>query len=153
MSPGAFGQPLPGEEPEQVAGGGGVPPRLPPQPPGRFRDQENPWDDPEGRAFARHVRDVTIPMLKDSALTMGLLSPASTGASFDVRQAVEIGASLLMGKPLVLAVEPGSHVPDGLARAADEIVEVDLKGDPEGTAATLAAVHERVLRARGEWED
>jgi hypothetical protein len=114
----------------------------------RARDMNDPWDHPEARAFDKHVREVTIPMVGDSAYGVGILSPASTGATFDVRQAVEIGAMLLMGKPLILGVEPGSHVPDGLARAADEIVEVDVAGDSEGTAAALKAAMDR-LHERG----
>lgn len=129
-------------------GGGKVPPR----PPGRFRDLTDPWDDPEGQAFAREVRDKLIPKLDSSALVMGLISKASTdGAGFDVKQALEIGACLLMGKPLVLGVMAGAHVPDGLARAANDIIEVDLE-DAQGTAAKIKEAQAR-LAERGLLSD
>lgn len=45
------------------------------------------------------------------------------GDTPDPQQALELGAILLMGKPLILVVMAGSKVPDGLARAADAIIE------------------------------
>lgn len=86
----------------------------------RPRDMRN---DPRFQRWAEDARR-GLQQLDDSAITAALITPASVN-DMDIHQALEIGASLLLGKPLLLVVVPGAKVPPGLAKAADEIVEID----------------------------
>ncbi|HJV99431.1 MAG TPA: hypothetical protein VJ617_10085 [Arthrobacter sp.] len=104
------------------------------------------WDDPDYREWEEHVRKVLIPILNDSAATINMV-PA--GAEPDVKFAVELGLSILMDKPIICLVQPGSRIPAALVRAADEIVEVDIKGDPEGSQRSIKEAFERVVRVHG----
>lgn len=59
--------------------------------------------------------------------------------------AAEIGAAILMQKPILIAALPGVEVPEKLARVADSVVEVDPT-DPTGCLAFDRAVVELVDR-------
>ena len=65
----------------------------------------------------------------------------------DPQQALEIGAILLMGKPLILIVQPGGKAPAGLVRAAEAILE--WHPDPEVMAKRVRDVLKE-QQAKGE---
>jgi hypothetical protein len=69
-----------------------------------------------------------------------------SGGEPDAKQAVEIGFMMLLDKPLIIAVTPGSVVPEKLARAADAIVEVDLLDPAAGQQAIQRAIDEILER-------
>lgn len=81
------------------------------------------WSDPEVVAYLKYANDQLRPMIDDSAYTMSIMADAEP----DAKQALEIGFTLLLGKPLMLVVQPGTKVPAGLVKAAEEIVEVDFR--------------------------
>ncbi len=114
---------------------------------GQLPPPEDPWEHPGFKAFAKRVETELVPKLEGTDSVFAMI-----GKDVDVKQAVEIGYTLLMGKPLILCVSPGSDVPAGLTRAADEIVEVDTS-DPGSAAPRLKAAMERVARRRGEWDE
>ena len=62
-------------------------------------------------------------MLLDSAATVSLVPSAE---SVDAKFAVELGLSIMLDKPLILVVAPGTRIPDRLVRVADAIVEGEL---------------------------
>lgn len=99
-------------------------------------------DDPRAREWLRQVRKGLVPKLQDSAMSMVLVT-----GEVDVKFAVELGLSILMDKPIIVAVTPGTPVPDKLVRIADEIVEFG----PDNSKAIAQAV-ERVM-ARIEAQD
>lgn len=101
-------------------------------------------EDPDYRAWEGHVREKLIPMIDDSAATISVVP----GGETDIKFAVELGLSIMMNKPIIALVERGSRIPDALARVADEIVEVDLKGNPVGAQKSITAAFERVMRSR-----
>lgn len=68
----------------------------------------------------------------------------------DVKMSVEVGAAILMDKPLILVVQSGIPVPDKIVRVADRIIEVDITGAPDDWSADLAA---RVQAAVEELDD
>jgi hypothetical protein len=103
----------------------------------------NVFDDPDFVAWAKDVRDNMVPRMINSALVVSLYPQ-----SFDVKFAVELGAALMMDKPVILSVEPGVQVPDKLVSAADEIVEYD-RSHPDRYQTALHAAMTRVLEARG----
>lgn len=95
-------------------------------------------NDPDFKQWAAQVSRGLIPKLAESAASVALISPGSV-TDVDVKHAVEIGFILLMGRPLILAVEPGVKVPAGLARAADRIVEYNPDEPERGNQRLQAA--------------
>jgi hypothetical protein len=73
------------------------------------------------RDFSRSFRTDGLPKILSSAVCMSLVS--GDGRDFDVKQATELGAMLLLDKPLILVCMPGAVIPSRLRRAADEVVE------------------------------
>lgn len=85
----------------------------------------DPWDDPQARAWAHDVESTMVPAMRDSAC----VAPMWTG-KVDVKIAVEMGAAVLLDKPIILVVKSGVHVPAKLVAVADRIVEFSGPGDP-----------------------
>lgn len=102
------------------------------------------YDDPRFRAWAEDRKARVLVHLDASAMNLAILSPPFTLDRLNVDQALEIGASLLLGKPLVLCVAAGTQCPPGLARAADEIVEMDEPVDSPSNMSRLQAAIKRV---------
>lgn len=101
-------------------------------------------EDPEVKRWLKHANKSLRPMIKSSTYTIALM----TGSDPDAKQAVEVGFMILMDKPLVLAVTPGSVIPRKLARCADAIVEVDLL-DPEFSQRVIREAIESLEAERG----
>lgn len=79
---------------------------------------DDPFDDPEIRSFLEEADRNLRPRVETSAVGMSILN-----GKVDPKLAIELGYILLLGKPLILVVMPGTQVPDGLVRAATAIVE------------------------------
>jgi hypothetical protein len=77
--------------------------------------EDRAWAD-----YSNRFRQEVLPKLMDSAV---FLSIGTEVGDFDVRQATELGAALLMGKPILLVVPPGRTLSPQLLRAADEVVD------------------------------
>lgn len=99
-------------------------------------DYEN---DPEFIEWAKRVKRELVPKLADSACTISLVPEGEP----DVKFAVELGLSIMMDKPLILVVRPGTKVPDKLALIAADIVEVK---DWNNTLAVSLQVGEAIGR-------
>lgn len=97
----------------------------------------DPWDDPDTREWARHVREELVPKIRQSAATISLV----TSTTPDVKFAVELGMSILLDKPIIALVSPGVVVPDHMVRVADKIIEGDIS-DPTVAQRLRAAVDE-----------
>lgn len=91
------------------------------RPGGPLRD---PWQDPRAQRWLERVRTELLPMLDSSGAAVSICPPEDS--EINVQFCVELGAMILMNKPIILAVPPGRRIPDKLARVADEIVELDL---------------------------
>ncbi|GAA1742876.1 hypothetical protein GCM10009809_42090 [Isoptericola hypogeus] len=96
---------------------------------------DDPFDDPALQEWAHHVREELVPKLAGSALTVSLVPEGDP----DVKFAVELGLSILMDKPIIAIVQPGTHVPERLVRVADVILEGDLT-DPRFSDRIQAAI-------------
>lgn len=83
-------------------------------------------DDPEFKAWAKRVRTELVPMIEDTQMTVSI---CPTSDKVDVKFAVELGLSIMLDKPIVVAVPPGVAVPERLVRVADEIVELTAMDD------------------------
>ena len=96
---------------------------------------DDPFDDPDVQAWARHVREELVPKLRGSAASVSLIPRGDV----DVKFAVELGMSIMLDKPIIAIVTPGTPIPDRLARVADVILEGDLT-DPTFGDRIQAAV-------------
>lgn len=94
-------------------------------------------DTPEAKAWAKHCLDEVVPMIDASAMSVSLVPRGET----DIKFAVELGLSLMLDKPIVLVVHPGTRVPAALVSVATEIVECDLS-----TSAGRHRVAEAIAR-------
>ena len=88
---------------------------------------DNPFEDPQWKEYAAHVRETLIPMIKDSAVTLSLVPSDNVP---DPKFAVELGYMIMLDKPIIAIVNPGSKVPLKLVKVADEIVE-GAPGEPD----------------------
>lgn len=95
------------------------------------------------RDFSRSFRQDGLPKILSSSVCLSMVG--GDGKDFDVKQAVEIGAMLLLGKPLLLVCLRGAVIPDGLRRAADEIVE-DWDPTDEASQDRMTSALRRLTR-------
>ena len=100
--------------------------------------------DPEFQAWAKRAQDELVPKLVDSALTVSIVPDGDA----DIKFAVELGLSIMLGKPIILAVPAGTKVPDKLVQIADEIVELDFE-KPQASATALGKAAGRVREKYG----
>lgn len=99
---------------------------------------------PEARAWLRRADAELVPMIQDSAATVSIVPSGET----DIKFAVELGLSIMLDKPIILAVMPGAKIPDHLSRVADKLLEFD-PADPSLSPRIKAALDE-VLGSSGE---
>lgn len=83
------------------------------------------WQEPSVVAWANHVLETMLPALKDSEISCSIVPDVDGDHGVgDVKYWVEIGASLCLGKPLMLVVLGEREIPPKLAAVADEIVRL-----------------------------
>lgn len=100
--------------------------------------QDRAWAD-----YSEHFRREVFPLIASSAVSLSIYS--GDGSDFDVKQATEIGAALLLDKPFVLICVKGSTVPSRLARAADALIE-DWDPSDRDSQGRLAAAIKKLAR-------
>ena len=94
----------------------------------------DPFDDPAWKRYADQAREKLEPMVRDSHVAVSLY-----GGEIDPKLAIEMGYMILLDKPIIAVVAPGSKAPDKLVQVADEIVELALD-DPSFNERLMAAV-------------
>lgn len=94
----------------------------------------DPWDDPEVQRWREHCERELAPMIESSAMTIAI-NPDEP----DAKSAVELGYSILMGKPIIVVSPPGRKISRGLRRVADAII-VGSPGDPEARRQMADAI-------------
>lgn len=92
--------------------------------------------------YSERFRREVFPMIASSAVSLSIYS--GDGQDFDVKQATELGAMLLLDKPLLLVCTKGARPPSRLARAADVVVE-DWDPADAGSQEQLAAAIKRLM--------
>jgi hypothetical protein len=108
----------------------------------RRKDSEG-WEDSEGwKRYVRDFRKDGLPKIMNSAVALSIIG--GDGKDFDTKQATEIGAILLLGKPLLLVAMPGAKIPAGLLRASDMIVFDWTPSDEESQERLRRAIQEMV---------
>lgn len=103
-------------------------------------DYDQAWQDPTAKRWVRSVLDDMAPKMAGSALVASLV-PDGDG---DVKFWVELGASIMMDKPIIAVVLGDREVPPKLALIADEVVRCPEGVDPAASDELQAAM-KRVL--------
>jgi hypothetical protein len=88
------------------------------------RDRQNPYDDAGFKRWAGTMRERLIPKMRDSAHIL-MIAP-NMAEKFDIEFALQIGAAILLEKPLILLVDRTRTIPPKLRAIADRIIETDL---------------------------
>jgi hypothetical protein len=110
----------------------------------------DPWQDSSTKAWAKHVIDEMVPKMESSALVISLVPESREG---DVKFWVELGASIMMDKPIIAVLLGDGPVPKKLELIADEIVRAPHGVDPASSEELAAAISRLIgLGTRGESE-
>jgi hypothetical protein len=86
---------------------------------------DDPFDNPEWRAYERRAEDDLVPKMIGSEMVLSLVPRGPT----DIKFALELGMAIMLDKPIIAVVVPGATVPAKLVLIADAIVEGDLGPD------------------------
>lgn len=106
-------------------------------------------DEPTVVAWAKHVLDEMVPMMESSGFIVSLMPTRGVG---DVKYWVELGAGIMMDKPLIVVALAGAELPKKLIAVADEIVYLPQGVSPEGSAdlaAAITSMTERLSKEEG----
>jgi hypothetical protein len=91
--------------------------------------------------YFEHARREMFPKLKASALSMVLLGDP------DPKLCLELGASILFNKPIIVLVPAGREVPLSLRTIANKIVEISTPPTEADGLAIKRAINEMVKAA------
>jgi hypothetical protein len=98
--------------------------------------------------FWERVRRDLVARVNGAAFAMMCVDASDP---LDVHFAAQLGLAIMLDKPLIIVVAPGTRLPLRLVRIAEEIVELDLTGplvETSGSERLVAAI-ERVMSTRG----
>lgn len=95
---------------------------------------------PEFERYAEHVRKELLPKLKDSNAFISI-TPMNA-KEVDVKFAMEIGLAIMLDKPIVAIIRPGTKIPEKFSRVVDRFVEVEDISDPDSKKRLMQAVEE-----------
>ena len=90
----------------------------------RKERRDDPYDSADFKRWSSDMRKRLIPKMRDSANVLMIAPDMST--EFDVQFALQIGATILLEKPLILLVHQGRNIPPKLRAIADRIIETNL---------------------------
>jgi hypothetical protein len=106
---------------------------------------KSPYESADFKRWARDMRKRLIPEMRSSGHVLMIAPNLST--DFDIEFALQIGATILLEKPLILLRHKGRIVPPKLLAIADRIIEADLD-DP----VSVMEAQEQVRRAMSDFE-
>lgn len=100
-------------------------------------------DDIIPESMVNDVVENLVPTIKDSSIVMTIWTDGSQHG--DVKQALEIGFSILMDKPIIVIQFDDTPVSERLARAADVVISVDRDAPPQESHDLIQKALEKVL--------
>lgn len=80
------------------------------------------FDSPEIQDYIKHAQKEMLPMMENSAIVVSIF-----GNQIDAKICLEIGAAILLDKPIIAVIVQGAKVPANLKRVASIIIEGDMK--------------------------
>lgn len=109
---------------------------------GDWIDNLSPEERDSWQEFVDHFRKDALQKLDESAFVMSIVPKEH---DVDVKFAVELGASIMLDKPIIAVVLPGARVPNKLRLVADRVVEADIDQEA-GRQAVARAIREIAMR-------
>jgi hypothetical protein len=103
----------------------------------RQRQYDDAWQEPTAKRWIGHVLDEMVPKLEGSAFTISLVPEDREG---DVKFWVELGASIMLDKPIIGVVFNDDPVPEKLKLVSEEIVRCPGGVGPEAAEKIQAAM-------------
>ena len=100
-------------------------------------DQRDPWEDESAIAWVNHVHEEMAPKMEDSAMVISIVPSDRIG---DVKFWVELGAAIMLNKPIIAAVLGDADIPPKLAQIANEVVRCPDGVNPEASEEMSAAI-------------
>jgi hypothetical protein len=98
------------------------------------------FNDPEMKAFLKRGEAEMFPKVQESAVCMMLYTD-----KIDAKIALELGAIILLDKPLVLIAEKNTPIPARLLRIADAVIDLtDWKANPAKAQRTITDALEKI---------
>ncbi len=89
--------------------------------------------------FAKRVHEELIPKIEGSNIFVSI-TPMSK-EQVDVKFAVELGLAIMLDKPIIGVIRPGTKIPEKLSRVVDRFVELDLN-DPTGRQRLMESIQD-----------
>jgi hypothetical protein len=104
---------------------------------------------PEMQEFLRHAQEDMFPKLQNSVMTFAIFDENKV----DAKIALELGATILFDKPLIVVADKNKLIPARLLRIADAVIDIeDWKNNPEKAreiiTRTLLKIRERYPSGR-----
>lgn len=103
----------------------------------------DPWASPTGKAWVQHVLDNVVPAMEDSAVVIQLVPDDREG---DVKFWVELGASIMLDKPILAVSFTGEDLPPKLLAIADEVVVLERGVNPAASEELAVAIRRLMER-------
>lgn len=94
--------------------------------------------DPSAKRWISHVLDDMVPKMEGSALVCSIVPGDREG---DVKFWVELGASIMLDKPIVIVAFDDKPIPAKLRQVADEVVVCPQGVDPSSSEELARAIN------------
>lgn len=108
-----------------------------------IRDGMTPEEQDAFEKWAQAQRETNIKGMAQSAFVFSLYPK---DGEFDVDFALQLGAMLMLEKPVLMLIEPGQEIPAKVRAVADEILEVSTDDIDLGGATIAAKIKEFMER-------
>ena len=83
---------------------------------------DNPWEDPGWLEYAEHAINELVPKMARLG-DHHVAGARRQETRADMKYALELGLSIMLDKPIIAVVTPGTQIPAKLMQVADEIME------------------------------
>lgn len=97
--------------------------------------------------FQRVVTEGLLPQMEGSHVCVTIV-PRSGADGIDAKFCVELGAMIMLDKPILAIVHPDLEVPQKLKLVADEILRADISTEYERIATVAQEFAERVTSGK-----
>jgi nucleoside 2-deoxyribosyltransferase len=88
-----------------------------------WTDELDPEERDAWEEFVEHFRRGALEAMDESAFVTSLVPREH---DVDVKFAVELGAAIMLNKPILAVVAPGAEVPDKLRLVVDDLIRADV---------------------------
>jgi hypothetical protein len=91
-------------------------------------------DNPEFREFEDRVNRELVPKIEQSNIFVSIVPMSKE--QVDVKFAIELGLAIMLNKPIIAVIKPGTEIPEKLSRVVERFVELDMNAPDMGERLT-----------------